>query len=137
MENTYKLARTWALVVGVVLILVGLLGFIPDQEIVSDEDDALLATDALHNLVHILTGAVALGISRGLGGVRLADALIGFGVLYTGIFVLVLVSPDLFGIFGVEANAPLHVIHALLAVGSLALGFLTRGQMAETRTIRA
>ena len=136
MDSTYNLAKTWAIVAGVVLIVVGLVGFIPDQKLVGDEEDALLATDGVHNLVHILTGVVALAIYVGLGGVRLADALIAFGILYAAVFVLVLISPDLFGIMDTETNAPLHVIHALLAVVSLALGFLIRGQTADAPAMR-
>ena len=133
MDNNYNLAKLWALAAGVVLIIVGIAGFIPDQKLVGDEEDALLATDGFHNIVHIGTGLLALVIYLGFGGFKLADALIGFGILYVAIFVLVLISNDLFGLFTVEASPALHVVHALLALVSLALGFLTRGQTMDTR----
>ena len=38
-----------------------------------------------------------------------------------------LASPNLFGIFKVSANAPIHVIHAAVAVVSLAVGYMARG----------
>jgi hypothetical protein len=47
-------------------------------------------------------------------------------VLYAVIFIAVLVSPTLFGLFSVPANAALHVIHAALAVVSLAVGYMAR-----------
>ena len=50
--------------------------------------------------------------------------------LYAIIFVAVLLSPTLFGIFSVAANAPLHVIHAAVAVVSLAVGYMARGTSA-------
>jgi hypothetical protein len=48
-------AKAWAILAGAVLITVGVAGFIPGQGLVGDPD-ALLATDNLHNLVHLLTG---------------------------------------------------------------------------------
>jgi hypothetical protein len=48
--------------------------------------------------------------------------------------VLVLISPDLFGLFDVRANTTLHVIHATLAVVSLAVGYLAGKQAVAAAT---
>ena len=48
-------------------------------------------------------------------------------MLYVIIFVAVLLSPTLFGLFSVAANAPIHVVHAAVAVVSLAVGLMARG----------
>ena len=48
-------------------------------------------------------------------------------VVTSVIFVAVLLSPTLFGLFKVEANAAIHVIHGAVAVVSLAVGYLARG----------
>jgi hypothetical protein len=116
---------------GIVLVAVGLLGFI-DNPLVGDTTDALVPTDALHNVVHLGTGALALFIAFGLRGVNQVNATIGFGVLYTIIFLAVVVSPTLFGLFQVEANAVIHVIHAALAVVSLAVGYSARSETAAS-----
>jgi uncharacterized membrane protein len=126
-ENTA--ARTWSLIAGSVLVLVGLLGFVPNP--IVGGRDALATTDGAHNMVHIVTGLIALAIYFMVPRASRAGALIGFGVLYAVIFLAVLASPDLFGLFAVPANATLHVIHLTLAVVSLWLGYSARGGAAE------
>jgi hypothetical protein len=117
---------SWAALAGIVLVAAGALGFL-NTSIIGSASGALIATDTIHNLVHLLTGLVALYIAFGLKGEQQATAVLGFGVLYAIIFVAVLVSPTLFGIFSVAANAPIHVIHAVVAVVSLAVGYMARG----------
>jgi hypothetical protein len=117
---------SWAALAGIVLVAAGALGFL-NTSIIGSASGALIATDTIHNLVHLLTGLVALYIAFGLKGEQQATAVLGFGVLYAIIFVAVLVSPTLFGIFSVAANAPIHVIHAAVAVVSLAVGYMARG----------
>ena len=122
-----NLVQSWMALAGVVLVAVGLIGFI-DNPLVGDAPNALLATDTLHNIVHLSTGLVALYIAFGLRGVNQINGAIGFGVLYVVIFLAVLVSPTLFGLFQVPANAVLHVIHAALALVSLAVGYMARNR---------
>ncbi|GAC1674938.1 MAG: hypothetical protein NVS9B8_17340 [Candidatus Limnocylindrales bacterium] len=116
----------WATLAGIVLIAAGLLGFL-NTSIIGSGANALIATDSVHNIVHLLTGALALYIAFGLKGEVQANAVLGFGVLYVVIFLAVLVSPTLFGIFSVAANGPIHLIHAAVAVVSLAVGAMARG----------
>jgi hypothetical protein len=117
---------SWAALAGIVLVAAGALGFL-NTSIIGSASGALIATDTIHNLVHLLTGLVALYIAFGLKGEQQATAVLGFGVLYAIIFVAVLVSPNLFGLFKVQANAPIHVIHAAVAIVSLAVGYMARG----------
>lgn len=116
----------WMALAGVVLVAVGVLGFLPNP-IVTNDPTALVPVDALHSIVHLGTGVIALYIAFGLRGDTQANATIGFGVLYVVIFLAVLVSPTLFGLFSIKANAVLHVIHATLALVSLATGYMSRG----------
>jgi len=120
-------AKTWSALVGIVLIAAGLLGFL-NTSIVGSAENALVRTDNIHNIVHLLTGLIALYIAFGLRAEQQANAVIGFGILYTIIFLAVLVSPTLFGIFSVPSNAAVHAIHLAVAVVSLAVGFLARGR---------
>lgn len=126
MSNNYSLAKWWITVAGAVLVVVGIVGFIPNP-IVTSSEDALVPVGTLHNLVHLGTGLLALYIGLGLNGMNLINGVIGFGVLYVVIFVAVLISPTLFGLFSVPANVVLHLIHAALAVVSLAVGYMARG----------
>lgn len=124
--NNNSLAMGWAALAGVVLLLTGALGFL-NTSLVGTSDGALLRTDTVHNIVHLLTGLLALGIAFGLKGTQLVNGVIGFGVLYVIIFVAVLLSPTLFGLFSVPANGPIHVVHAAVAIVSLGVGLMARG----------
>lgn len=122
--------KWYAALIGVVLIATGLLGFVSNP-IVGEQAGALFATNAVHNLVHLLTGIVALGIAFYLPRDRQYMAMLGFGALYAVIFVLVVASPTLFGLFGdAPANVMDHVLHGGLAVVSVAVAYLGRGQTA-------
>ena len=123
--GNYGLARAWIILAGAVLVLVGALGFIPNPLV--GQDSALIPTGSVHNIVHLGTGILALYIGLGLKGSTLVNGVIGFGVLYAVIFVVVLLSPTLFGLFSVAANVFLHVIHAALAAVSLTVGYMARG----------
>jgi hypothetical protein len=120
-----NLAMGWAALAGIVLLLAGALGFL-NTPLAGTSENALLRTDTVHNLVHLLTGLVALTIAFGLKGQQLVNGVIGFGVLYVIIFVAVVASPTLFGLFSVAANAPIHVIHAAVAIVSLGVGLMAR-----------
>ena len=117
--------QMWMTLAGIVLVAVGLIGFI-DNPLVGSDPNALLPTGLVHNIVHLATGALALYIAFGLRGQNQVNGAIGFGVLYAVILVVVLLSPDLFGLFEVPANAVLHVIHAALAGVSLVVGYMAR-----------
>ena len=115
------IARTWMLIVGVALLAAGLLGFV-DNPIVSQREDALFHVDTLHNVVHIVTGLIALFIGASLRGRILAQATIAFGVAYLLVLVATLISPDLFGLFTMPVNTADHGLHLVLSVGSIAAG---------------
>ncbi|HET7496173.1 MAG TPA: hypothetical protein VFJ80_12030 [Candidatus Limnocylindrales bacterium] len=120
--NTVK---AWATLAGIVLIATGLLGFL-GTPLVGGAPGALVPTDALHNVVHLGTGALALWIAYGTSGRTQVDAMLGFGILYVVIFLAVLVSPTLFGLFSVPANIVIHVIHVAVAVVSLGVALMAR-----------
>jgi hypothetical protein len=120
-----NMVKLWATLAGIVLIATGVLGFISNP-LVGSVSGALVPTDNLHNIVHLGTGLLALFIAFGLRGSQQVDAMLGFGVLYVVIFVAVLVSPTLFGLFTVPANGVIHLIHAAVAVVSLGVAFMAR-----------
>jgi hypothetical protein len=125
MEQDNTWVKTWAIVAGVVLIATGLLGFL-GTPLVGSAPGALVPTDSLHNVVHLGTGLLALFIAFGLHGRQQVDGMLGFGVLYVVIFLAVLVSPTLFGLFTVPANGVVHLIHVAVAVVSLGVALMAR-----------
>lgn len=120
-----SLARGWITIAGISLVAAGLLGFI-DNPLVGSQPGALFLTGTVHNLVHVVTGLLALYIAFGLKGEMQANAVIGFGILYAVIFVVVVLSNNLFGLFQYPANAGDHFLHGALAVVSLAVGWMAR-----------
>jgi hypothetical protein len=83
--------------------------------------------NAVHNAIHIVSGLLALAIAFGTRGVNLANATVGFGILYALVAVVVIADPSLFGLFNdAPANVADHVLHVALAVVSIALGYMAR-----------
>lgn len=107
------MAKTYAVVVGAVLLLVGILGFVVKTDLYG------LHFNTTHNLVHLVSGAIALWAGLSGGGTAAKTFAHVFGVVYT----LVAVA----GFAGVPAvlttmlalNTQYNVIH--LAVGLLGL----------------
>ncbi len=133
------MVRSVAAIVGIVLVAAGLLGFIGNPIVGPGPNDngtdVLFAANSVHNIVHLVTGALALYIAFGLSGVQQANALLGFGILYVVILVAVLLSPTLFGLFDpIPANMPLHLLHAALAVVGIAVGYMARGSTSSVST---
>ena len=71
-------------------------------------------------------------VAFGLSGRAQLQGMLAFAVLYLVIFVAVLASPTLFGIFSVPASTALHVVHALLAVAGFTTYYLGRNELAAT-----
>jgi Domain of unknown function (DUF4383) len=116
------LPKAYITIAGVLGVVTGLVGFIDNPFIGDPAHDAIFATDALHNLVHIATGLLALWIGLGMRGQRRARGITWFGVLYLVLFVVLLISPRLFGLFQVEVNNADHFLHATLGIATLAVG---------------
>ena len=120
------MAKTIAKILGVVFVLVGLLGFIMPNLL-----GAHLSTT--HNLVHLISGAVALyfGFAGTLSAAKLFCII--FGIVYALLGVcgfLLGVGPDrmfeaLAGL-GLHLGTMDHIIHILLGLLFLIGGFLTK-----------
>jgi len=108
-----------AMVFGVVLVAVGLLGFVPGVT----TDGMLLGifeVDALHNIIHIATGLAALAAAYGMYSTRLFFQV--FGVVYALVAVVGFVQGHtVLGL--IMTNMADHVLHLVLAAAFLYLGF--------------
>jgi len=124
------MAKTIATILGVAFILVGIIGFV---------SPGFLGThlSTTHNLVHLISGAVALyfGLAGTLAAARTFD--IVFGIVYAllGVCGFLLGSgPDrmfeALSSLGLHLGTMDHVVHILLCVVFLIGGFLTRADVA-------
>ena len=122
-----------ALVVGVVFLLVGILGFIPgittnygDMAFAGHNSEAkllgLFQVSILHNIVHLLFGIAGVALSRTAGAARLF--LVGGGVIYLVLWLYGLIVPFDSGANFVPLNTADNWLHFILGVGMIALGLL-------------
>ncbi len=131
-----------ALVVGVVFLLVGVLGFVPgittnydSLSFASHHSDArllgLFQVSVLHTVVHLLFGVAGLLLSRTAAAAR--RYLIVGGVVYLVLFVYGLLVDDMSAANFIPVNLADDVLHLVLGLGMIALGaVLTRRSTSGT-----
>ena len=113
------------LVLGVVLALVGVLGFVDVSPIMSNGMLlGIFAVDTMHNIVHVLSGVLAILFAmRGEGQAKLFAKV--FGVVYALVAVLGFVAEDLLMSL-MAVNMADHVLHIVLALAFLYIGFVAK-----------
>ena len=127
--------QTAAWLVGIVFLLVGILGFIPGittnlydgLDFAGHEGDAellgIFQVSILHNIVHLLFGVAGIALSRTWSGAR--SFLIGGGVIYLVLWIYgLIVAQDSSANF-VPVNTADDLLHFLLGLGMIGLGFVT------------
>src|SRR5262245_27916560 len=83
-------ARTAALAIGIIFIVVGLLGFI-DNPIVGSSETAIFHADTVHNMVHIVSGVLFVLVAMAAPASARTVMLI-FGIVYLVIGILGITS---------------------------------------------
>lgn len=118
------MAKTLATIIGVVLLLVGVIGFV---------SPGFLGThlNTPHNLVHIVSGAVALyfGLAGSLSGARMFDIVFGivYGLLGVCGFLFGAGAERMWEVAGILHLGTMdHIVHILLGVLFLIGGLLTK-----------
>ncbi|MEO3891726.1 DUF4383 domain-containing protein [Nonomuraea sp. B5E05] len=132
-----------ALVVGLVFLLVGVLGFIPgittdygDLQFAGHQSEAMLLgifqVSILHNIVHLLFGIAGVTLARSWPGAR-AYLIVG-GIIYLVLWLYgLLIDQDSAANF-VPLNTADNWLHLVLGVGMIALGvLLARDRAAVSR----
>ncbi|GGP77591.1 DUF4383 domain-containing protein [Saccharothrix coeruleofusca] len=125
--------QVFALVVGVVFLVVGVLGFIPG--ITTDFDQlrfagpgsqarifGLFEVSVLHNLVHLLFGALGLLAARRGGGARGYLVVGGFAYLLLWVYGSVIHEDS--GTNFIPLNPADNLLHLFLGAGMVLLGVL-------------
>jgi len=112
------MAKTMALVFGIILVLIGLLGFVTNPLVGAN---GLFATNGLHNIVHILLGIILLVASRaGQAQSALWLKVVGVVFLILALLGFLLGGTTLLGI--VAVNAMDHWLHLVLGIVLLVTG---------------
>ena len=120
-----NIAKSYALLLGVVLTAVGILGFVgslaPDGRLLG-----IFAIDNAHNVVHLASGVVGLlAFYAGAGASRLYAGV--FGVVYGLVTVLGFIQmTSVLGL--ITINTADNYLHAAIAIASLAVFILAGGR---------
>lgn len=121
-------AKSAALLIGIVFIAVGLLGFV-NNPIVGDSQDAIFHADTVHNMVHIISGALFVLIAISAPAFA-GTFLIVFGLVYLviGLVGLANIGSEGMGeVFGfLHVNGADNYLHIALGIVIALLGLITR-----------
>ena len=109
--------RTAGLILGIIFVVVGVLGFFPNPLISAD---GLFVVNGAHNLVHIVSGLVILAGVYSFGS---ALGLKIIGIVYALIAVLGLIMGGDMLLGMIAMNMADHWLHVALAIVILAAGF--------------
>jgi hypothetical protein len=113
-------ARTAAFVLGIVFLIVGVLGYVPNPIV---GPTGFFVTNSLHNLVHIISGIVLLiGVYTALTP-SLALKIIGIVYAIVAVLGFVMMKGGDGMMFGIQMNMLDHWLHVVLAIVLLAAGF--------------
>ena len=134
------LAQVWAMTLGAVLVLVGIVGFLVEGSFgVGDSAQRgtliLFDINGWHNIVHLLSGIVGLAMAGTAAKARLFS--IGYGVVYVLVTILGFAVGDgglLLSI--IPINTADNVLHLAIAVTGIAIG-LSSPAAAPRRAVTA
>lgn len=135
------LAQIYVMVLGTVLVLVGIVGFLVEPSFAvgdSAERGTLILFDinGWHNVVHLLSGIVGLAMVGTAAGARLFA--IGYGVVYVLVTILGFVVGDgglLLSI--IPINTADNLLHLAIAVSGIAVGLASPASSPTRRPLTA
>lgn len=119
--------RICAILAGVAFIFAGVAGFLPHFV----QEGALFGfftASFMHNLIHIVTGVVAIMSATSLRTARLFFQI--FGVLYAIVAIAGFVLSGDLSFIMMQTNLADNILHAFMAVIALYLGFVSKKRYA-------
>ena len=130
-------AQVYALVIGLALVAVGILGFFYSASFSAGDGTerdtvlGILDVNGWHNVVHIATGALGLLVASSYDASR-AYAL-GFGAVYLLVALLGFLAGDGEEIFDlIPVNTEDNVLHLLIGIAGVGAGLVTPGAPAPS-----
>ena len=108
------MAKVFAQVVGIVLLLIGIIGLFTGTLLGA-------RTTVVHNLIHLVSGAI--GAYTGFTGSGYRSFAQIFGVVYTLVAVVGFITPGTLGSLGVPVNTLYNFVHLVIGVWGIWAGF--------------
>ncbi|MFL5625024.1 MAG: DUF4383 domain-containing protein [Ktedonobacteraceae bacterium] len=139
-QTAWTANRIFALVVGIVLLLLGIIGFFVPAENSTGVQAifGIFDVDIVHNLFHVLSGIIGIAAAF-TGWSRMFNRV--FGVIYTLLGLLGLIPALYFpaGSYGhdnglflglMHINAGDHILHLILGIAALAVSYMAHDYVA-------
>lgn len=120
----------WALGLGVVLIALGLLGFVPNPLVGAPSPQwgsPLLVTGDSHDVVHLVGGAIALHAALGMSRPRRDIVLITLGAVSLLLLAVGILDGRWFGLVPWPVSLADQLLHLVAGLGSILVGLAGRG----------
>jgi uncharacterized membrane protein HdeD (DUF308 family) len=113
-EGRHAMAKTYCQVIGIVLLVLGVVGLFRPSLLGAP-------TTLVHNLIHLISGAVLAYFAFTGGPVKMGAQV--FGVIYTIVGVLGFISAGTLAGLSVPTNTLYNLIHLVVGVAGLYAGF--------------
>lgn len=117
------MAKKWAMIFGIVFVVIGLLGFIANPIV---GRSGFFETNALHDLVHIISGIVMLVVAA-KSDKAASTVLIVFGFVYLLVTLLGFFLGS--NVLGLTINPADNWLHLVLAIAFLGVGYASKPKM--------
>ena len=122
-ENS--MSKTLAMIFGVVLVLLGILGFVSNPVL------GIFAVDVVHNIIHIVLGIMLISGARSMNPKSAASSMKTVGIITVLIavlgFIFVPVSGKLFGLVTMDSAG--NWIHLVVGIVLVIAGMSGKGAM--------
>jgi hypothetical protein len=121
------LERTFAVVAGVVLVILGVAGSLGNPIVGGPEQTGVIVTGFGHDLVHLISGALFLHVGLALNGRNRAFGLVGLGIFFLVSGMLSFITADLLGLYDEATSGIDQIAHVLLGLAAVVIGWMGRG----------
>lgn len=116
--------RVWSFIFGILFVAGGIAGFMP-RFMTDDKLFGLFQVDAMHNIVHLVSGIIALLAVSSARYSRLYFRVLGvvYGLIAIAGFVY---GNEMAATMHMQMNMADHILHIVIAVVALYIGFTTK-----------
>ena len=125
------MAKSYAIIIGAVLTLVGILGFVKGQAGMTMMGMSLQFS-VIHNIIHLVSGLVGLALGYASNGKYAKAFAQVFGLIYTLVALLGFAHVPGFVMTMLNFNTAYNLIHIMVGLLGLLAGFIAAGRKPAT-----